>query len=129
MMTTEINKPARPVTAFDRQQILEDAARVMHNTAGQWPWERLSTEEPLWAEGWRDNAKAALPVIVAAVLKPIRELHRPHPYADAELRSVSPSLPEFVCTHCATPSGRAVAFPCPTVRLLDQIETDCKGGE
>ena len=51
------------------------------------------------------------------------------PYADAELRSVSPSLPEFVCTHCATPSGRAVAFPCPTVRLLDQIETDSKGGE
>lgn len=96
------------MTAFDRQQVIEDAARAMHNTAGQWPWERLSTEEPLWAEGWRGNAKAALPVIVAAVLKPIRELHRE----------------QFqFCRDCDAD------YPCPTVRLLDQIETDSKGGE
>ncbi len=99
------------MTAFDRQQVIETASRKVGHHSGQAAVAR------------------ALPVIVAAVLKPIRELHRPHPYADAELRSVSPSLPEFVCTHCATPSGRAVAFPCPTVRLLDEIKAAAKGGE
>ena len=96
------------MTAIDRQQIIEDAARAMHNTAGWWPWERLSTEEPLWAEGWRDNAKAALPVIVAAVLKPIRDLHTPDGHG--------------WCNGCA-------CRPCPTARICDQIEADAKGGE
>ena len=98
------------MTAIDRQQIIEDAARAMHNTAGQWPlpWERLSTEEPGWAEGWRDNAKAALPVIVAAVLKPIRELHRE----------------QFqFCRDCDAD------YPCPTIQLCDEIESSAKGGE
>ena len=115
------------MTAIDRQQIIEDAARAMHNTAGQWRWERLSAEEPLWAEGWRDNAKAALPVIVAVVLKPIRELHAPIDAADysgGPFRGVTQ-----VCIACGTDDGNWQRHPCPTVRLLDQIETDSKGGE
>lgn len=132
------------MTAIDRQQVIEDAARAMHNTAGQWPWERLSTEEPLWAEGWRDNAKAALPVIVAVVLKPIRELHYP---ADNDAAR-TPRCPEClgkagvhpcgcwadedqqpVCGHCYWLRSVREPWPCPTVRLLDQIEADSKGGE
>ena len=113
------------MTAIDRQQIIEDAARAMHNTAGWWPWERLSTEEPLWAEGWRDNAKAALPVIVAAALKPIRELHAAGEPVCVETGHTPSRCPcsEVFCEGCGE------SMPCPTVRLLDEIESSAKGGD
>lgn len=121
-----------PVAKYklNRQKIIEAAATAIHDAACTFHSDRgISVGHYSIEMHAAQDAALVLPVIVVAALKPIRELHRPHPYADAELRSVSPSLPEFVCTHCATPSGRAVAFPCPTVRLLDQIETDSKGGE
>lgn len=98
----------RPVTAFDRQQIIEDAARAMYNPVGQWPW---------GAEGWRDNAKAAHPVIVAAVLKPIRE-------QVAEWR-------EFMRDPDLTGYERSAIRMCASEmeRLLDQIKAAAKGGE
>lgn len=133
------------MTAIDRRQIIEDAARAMHNTAGQWPWERLSAEEPLWAEGWRDNAKAALPVIVAAALKPIRDLHSPHArtqyddqecedsacdhYDELEDRWWCPGHPVWICRACDQGADGRVLAPCPTARLCDEIEAAAKGGE
>ncbi len=75
--------------------------------------------------GWRDNAKAALPVIVAAVLKPIRELHASGEPVCVETGHTPSRCPcsEVFCESCDDP------MPCPTVQLLDEIEADCKGGE
>ena len=104
MMTTEINKPARPVTAFDRQQVI-DLAR--DELAG-WPIGSGYYGTKLDVDEAREMAEAALPVIVAAVLKPIRELHRE----------------QFqFCRECDAD------YPCPTIQLCDEIEAAAKGGE
>lgn len=117
------------MTAIDRVLLIEAAAKAISIYQGSYLY-MPDTQQPIRPTTEQTRlAEAAAPAIVAAALKPLRDLHQPHPYADAQLRSVSPSLPEFVCAHCATPSGGAVAFPCPTVRLLDQIEADMKGSE
>ena len=127
---------AHPPAAIDKAALIEAAAKAVRAEE----CERLQSENlpPLlaWHEmlpaarfNRKHSIETALPVIAAGLLAPLRELHQPNPYADAQLRSVSPSLPELVCAHCATPSGGAVAFPCPTARLLDQIESDAKGDE
>ena len=74
-----------PVTGINRQKIIEAAATAIHDAACTFHSD-----------------------IVAAALKPIRELHRE----------------QFqFCRECDAD------YPCLTVRLLDQIETDSKGGE
>lgn len=91
------------MTAIDRQQIIEDAAKL--SFAAHF---RNATPDPVELAIERDGLRAVFPVIVAAVLKPIRELHRE----------------QFqFCRECDAD------YPCLTVRLLDQIETDSKGGE
>lgn len=91
------------MTAIDRQQIIEDAAKLSY--AAHF---RNATPDPVELAIERDGLRAALPVIVAAVLKPIRELHRE----------------QFqFCRDCDAD------YPCPTIRLLDEIEAAAKGGE
>lgn len=97
------------MTAFDRQQVIESAAKAIHDQicifhcGGQIQIGHYGIEHRS-----ETDAMLALPVIVAAVLKPIRELHRE----------------QFqFCRECDAD------YPCLTVRLLDQIETDSKGGE
>ncbi len=109
MMTTEINKPARPVTAIDRQQVIEDTAKAIHDALCIFHRDGRTQIGCYGVEQRSEtDAMLAFPVIVAAVLKPIRELHRE----------------QFqFCRDCDAD------YPCPTVRLLDQIETDSKGGE
>ena len=95
------------MTAIDRAALIEAAAKAafMVGHIGGDTWEKTDRKS---REYRRDQAAAVLPVIVSAVLKPIRELHRE----------------QFqFCRDCDAD------YPCPTVRLLDQIETDSKGGE
>ena len=61
-----------------------------------------------------DPVKPVLPVIAAGLLAPLRELHRSEFQSECRL---------YFCVSCG------VAEPCPTVRLLDQIEADLKGDE
>ena len=91
------------MTAFDRRRVIEDAARLSY--AAHF---RNSTPDPMELAIERDGLRAALPLIVAAVLKPIRELHREH---------------FQFCRDCDAD------YPCPTIQLCDEIESSAKGGE
>ena len=98
---------------LDRDALIEAMARAEHGAAQpEWSWERLVIEEPAWAEGWRANAAAALPVAVRAILAPLREAHSPSGCHCCDLT---------ICEGCVT------RYPCPTVRLLDAIEADLIG--
>ena len=115
------------MTAFDRQQIIEAAARTIHDDACLYYHHRDEEPPGCHIDIARKEAAIALPVIVAAVLKPIRELHAPIDAADysgGPFRGVTQ-----VCIACGTDDGNWQRHPCPTVRLLDQIEADCRSGE
>ena len=99
------------MTAIDRQQIIEDAAKA--EWAAVWPGIPYETSPGAHADFAKGTA-AALPVIVAAVLKPIRELH-----CECDRMSRTPGC----CWH----DGHG--WPCPTARLCDEIEAAAKGGE
>ena len=97
------------MTAIDRQKIIEAAATAIHDAACTFHSDRGISmgHYPIEMHAAQDAA-LVLPVIVAAVLKPIRELHRE----------------QFqFCRECDAD------YPCLTVRLLDQIEADLAGGE
>lgn len=64
---------------------------------------------------------AALPVIVKAVTDRVRELHEP-----VQMLHMSTNRIVTVCLACGTDEGERL-YPCPTVRLLDQI--DCEWGQ
>lgn len=94
---------------FDRQQIIEDAAKA--EWAAVWPGIPYETSPGAHADFAKGTA-AALPVIAAAVLKPIREQHGvPHWCMDDEGRS-----------DCYHPDGPGMPWPCPTARLCDEID-------
>ena len=114
------------MTAIDRAALIEAAERRLHRIDCGCP-------EPDAPDHFVDYAvmvEDSLPVVVAAALKPLRELHADHecgnydlafwchaPYGDGRCVKVG------ICSHCGDKA------PCPTVRLLDQIEADVKGGE
>ena len=71
-------------------------------------------------------AETIMPVVVAAVLKPLRELHHTKAYTCTHLRTpgeLGPCCRHEICDACNQ------MHPCPTVRMLDQIEADVKGDE
>ena len=107
------------MTAFDRQQIIEDAARTIHDDACLYYHDRDEEPPGCHIDIARRDAAIALPVIVAAALKPIRDRHGvPHWCMDDEGRS-----------DCYHPDGPGMSWPCPTARLCDEIEAAAKGGE
>ncbi len=114
------------MTAIDRQQIIEDAAKAIFDVRDDEfdldEWEDIDSTEH---ERYQCAARAALPVIVAAVLKPIRELHVSGELVCVETGHVPSRCPcsEVFCEGCGE------SMPCPTVRLLDEIESSAKGGE
>ena len=111
---------------IDRQQIIEDAAKAIFNVRDDEfdldEWEDIDSTEH---ERYQCDARAALPVIVAAVLKPIRELHAAGEPVCVETGHTPSRCPcsEVFCEGCGE------SMPCPTVRLLDEIESSAKGGE
>lgn len=110
------------MTAIDRAALIEAAAGAVGET--------ISEIDKLNRNLARDAAAAALLVIARELLAPLRELHADHecgnydqaswchaPYGDGRCVKVG------TCSHCGHKA------PCPTVRLLDLIETDTNGGE
>lgn len=110
------------MTAIDRQQIIEDASKA--EWAAVWPSIPYETSPGAHADFAKGTA-AALPVIVAAALKPIRELHASGEPVCVETGHTPSLCPcsEVFCEGCGE------SMPCPTVRLLDGIESSAKGGE
>ena len=120
------------MTAIDRQQIIEDAAKA--EWAAVWPGIPYETSPGAHADFAKGTA-AALPVIVAAALKPIRELHDP---ADNDAAR-TPRCPEclgkagvhpcgcwrdvdedgHICKACSKPGRVSEPWPCPTIAALD----------
>ena len=101
------------MSTIDRAALIEAMACAEHESSEpDWTWERLAIFEPTYADGWRGQAAAALPVAVRAILAPLRELHRPDACNCCDLA---------VCASCVT------RYPCPTVALLDAIEADLIG--
>ncbi len=97
------------MTTFDRQKIIEDAAKAIFDVRDdEFDLDEWEDIYPTERERYQCDARAILPVIVAAVLKPIRELHRE----------------QFqFCRDCDAD------YPCPTIQLCDAIESSAKGGE
>ena len=104
------------MTAIDRAALIEAAAEALEGAYARW-------SDLVGADGFVPEteheamALAALPVIARELLAPLRELHYDVvAYADFAMTT---GRRECVCGKSA----------CPTVRLLDQIEADSKGGE
>lgn len=49
--------------------VIEDAARAMQEGCGSWPWGRMCSEMPAWADEWRRNATHALVAVLPRLLK------------------------------------------------------------
>ncbi len=95
--------------AIDRQQVI-DLAR--DELAG-WPIGSGYYGTKVDVSEAREMAEAALPVIVATALKPIREMHVGRGHGALVV----------YCQSCGN------ATPCPTARLCDEIEAAAKGGD
>ena len=103
------------VTVINRQKIIEAAATAIHDAACTFHSDRgISVGHYSIEMHAAQDAALVLPVIVAAALKPIRELHR-----ECDRMSRTPGC----CWH----DGHG--WPCPTARLCDEIEAAAKGGE
>lgn len=109
------------MTAFDRQQVIE----LARDELAGWPIGSGYYGTKVDVDEAREMAEAALPVIVAAVLKPIRELHAAGEPVCVETGHTPSLCPcsEVFCEGCGE------SMPCPTIRLLDEIEAAAKGGE
>ena len=123
------------MTAIDRAALIEAAAKVLNPWATRVVQDNADPKSCPFVQSYtlepEELADAALPVIARELLAPLRELHARN------------GNPRYGC--CATPKvctdpHQAVCgapehgtnkphWPCPTVRLLDQIESDAKGDE
>lgn len=102
------------MATIDKAALIEAAAKAISTYQGSYLL-LPDTQQPIRPTTEQTRlAEAAAPVIVAAVLKPLLELHRSEFRSECRL---------YFCVSCG------VAEPCPTVLLLDQIEADVKGGE
>ncbi len=114
------------MTAIDRQQIIEDTAKAIHDALCIFHRDGRTQIGCYGVEQRSEtDAMLTLPVIVAAVLKPIRELHAAGEPVCVETGHTPSRCPcsEVFCEGCGE------SMPCPTVRLLDEIESSAKGGE
>lgn len=112
------------MNTIDRAALIESAAKAIHSRRVYMA--RGVTEQPPPTKREVDDAAAALPVIAAELLAPLRELHHAKAYTCTHLRTpgeLGPCCRHEICVACNQ------MHPCPTVRLLDQIEADAKGGE
>lgn len=113
----------------DRAALIEAAAEALEGAYARWS-DLVEVGEPVIESEHEAMAAAVVSVVAAALLKPLRELHADHecgnydqafwcfaPCRDGRCVKVG------TCSHCGD------KVPCPTVRLLDQIEADTNGGE
>ena len=114
------------MTVIDRSALIEAAAKAISIYQGSYLY-MPDTHQPIRPTTEQIRlAEAAAPVIVASVLKPLRELHHAKAYTCIHLPpagELGPCCRHEICAACNQMQ------PCPTVQLLDQIESDAKGDE
>ena len=104
---------------FDVQKLAEEAARAQYRSRTDLDgFDRLIARQK---RSWVEDSTAALAVIVPAVTEQIRALHQPNPGC-----SFTPWNGEKVefdgCKTCG-----AVRYPCPTLRLCDELDAAARG--
>lgn len=106
---------------FDVQQVVETAALAMHAECFGSAQVPDGFEHCGHGAQFRREATAALAVIMPAVTEQIRALHQPNPGC-----SFTPWNGEKVefdgCKTCG-----AVRYPCPTLRLCDELAAAARG--
>ena len=114
------------MTAIDRAALIEAAAKAISIYQGSYLY-MPDTQQPIRTTTEQTRlAEAAAPAIVASVLEPLREAHA----GEWDCGNPSHTNPDVGCPDCLLYCASCdVEMPCPTVRLLDQIEADVKGGE
>lgn len=113
------------MTAIDRAALIEASAEALDGGHELWV-KRVEAGEFVPETEYESMAEAALPVIARELLAPLRELHHAKAYACTHLRTpgeLGPCCRHEICVACNQ------MHPCPTVRLLDQIEADCGGDD
>lgn len=129
--TPTTSRGASEMAAIDRAALIEAAVEAARAALDR----RARAEEMWWVEetgeylGERDvepearlAVQVALPVIAAGLLAPLRELHVPVKTGEWLPKGVV--IPWDACS-----CGFHTHSDCQTVRMLNQIEADCKGGE
>ena len=114
--------------SFDVQQIVETAAKASYGASQRFNRDGVRAEEwdlipEYWRRIFRAQARAALAVIVPAVTEQIRALHTcsdSNPgEAGRKQQEAGPWLGD--CNACW------LRYPCPTVRLLDELDAAARG--
>lgn len=106
------------MTAINRAAVIEAAAKAIHDVQNvDWRNWGNTNQAP-----YLKQAKAALPVIARELLAPLRELH-----VSVKTRERLPNAVAIPWNACSC--GFRTHSACPTLRLLDQIEADVRGGE
>jgi hypothetical protein len=121
---------------LDINVLIEQAARAIVANIDSRPgaWDALS---PQAREYWLGESTTALAVIVPAFTAEVRALHHRHSTAfmaydcecgDCDHEGDCPITPTSVCIPCSAPEmDHYVHFPCPTVRLLDELDGAARG--
>ena len=96
---------------FDVPQVVESAAKAAYEASQRFNRGSVRAEEwellpEYWRRIFRAQATAALAVIVPAVTEQIRATHK---------------VEDWWCNECQT------SYPCPTARLLDEIDAAARG--
>ena len=122
--------------SLDIDDLTEKAARAQIAVCDTEPdgWAVIS---PKAREGWLRETTAALAVIVPAVTAEVRALHHRHSTAlmaydcecgDCDHEGDCPITHTSVCIPCSAPElDHYVIWPCPTVRLLDELDAVVRG--
>ena len=106
---------------FDVPQVVEAAARAAYEASQRFNRDGVRAEEwellpEYWRRIFRAQATAALAVIVPAVTEQIRALHHEEGYYFS-----IPGETVQICELCDTD------WPCPTVRLCDELDAAARG--
>ena len=113
------------MTAIDRAALIEAAAEALEGAYARWS-DLVEVGEPVIESEHEAMAAAVVSVVVASVLEPLREAHA----GEWDCGNPSHTNPDVGCPDCLLYCASCdVEMPCPTIRMLDQIESDVKGDE
>ena len=107
------------MTAIDRAALIKVTAQRLHRIDCDCP----EPDEPDHSVDYGALVEDSLPIITREMIAPLSKLHHEHWHSPRTCVNYGACQMEGKCSAC----GRK--YPCPTVRLLDQIEAEMGGNE
>ena len=107
------------MTAIDRAALIRITARRLHRIDCGCP----EPDAPDHSVNYSAMVEDSLPIIARELLAPMWKLHHEHWHGPQVCVNYGACRIEHMCSACGRKS------PCPTVRLLDQIEAEMGGNE